>query len=101
MTKTQKLAEKMGWKLIDWKAVGCVDGPPIYDTGDPENPIKQGWNPESNDTDAMELMGKLLEDGFQLVFAAGPGYFCINSLNEPTLRAVIVAFAMKVWGIED
>lgn len=104
--KIKQLAEKMGWKLRSnpktIKPGDCWmrgDKLVIYPSRGKPDRI---WDPESSDADMVDLLEKLLGDGFQITLSAGSGYFSINSLtNEATLRAAVVALACRCWGIEE
>ena len=108
--KIKQLAEKMGWTHWEvpenepatfpayWIEGGelCIDRGPACEDG------YSPWNPETSNADMVDLLEKLLKDGFQITLSAGSGYFSINSLtNEATLRAAVVAFACRCWGIEE
>ena len=104
--KIKQLAEKMGWKIHS-RNTGC------YVLAGKENSILESgdvkaltdWNPEISDADMVELLERLLKTrpcGFSM-HGEGEGFGIIakEDVYAPTLRAAVVSFACKCWGIEE
>lgn len=51
-----RIAEAIGWKLLDRVAMGWRDGPPVFSTTDPESPTFQGFEPSCNPAHALAAM---------------------------------------------
>jgi len=107
--KTKQLAEKMGWKLrIKPKSIKPGD---CWMIGDQlviypaHGKSRRYWNPETRNADMVELMERLLKThpcGFT-IHGQGEGFGIVakEDVYAPTLRAAVVSFACKVWGIEE
>jgi hypothetical protein len=106
--KTKQLAEKMGWKIHCRNTAFYV--PAGHENGLCEKICADiSWNPEASDTDMVELLEKLCHDKIVTAgFSKHFGGYCaydygieIPKQGFPTLRAAVVSFACKCWGIEE
>jgi hypothetical protein len=53
--------EVMGWTPIDRKAMGWGEGPPVWATGDEDNPTIQNVSPTTDPAASKLLLSKLRE----------------------------------------
>ena len=109
-SKIQQLAENaMGWKLaVNRHLEECQYRMSV---SEPKQVIRiqdgcySEWLPEESDADAMELLAKMLKDkpcGLS-IHGEGEGFGIVAKYDayQPTLRAAIVAFACKLYGIKE
>jgi hypothetical protein len=54
-----RMAELMGWKLCDRRAMGWGEGPPVWSTGDLRNPTRMWFSPSTVREDALMVARKL------------------------------------------
>ena len=101
--KIKQLAKKMGKP----PATQIIDGIPHWKTGPVAgNEWLYGFNPEASDADMVELLEKIsglfrveirkIGDKYEVTAA---GFY--SREGHATLRAAVVSFACKCWGIEE
>lgn len=85
----------MGWTLIDRKAVGWMDGPPVWNTGktgEDESPTWQDFRPTTDPAAAMQVLERIIDSGVVLTVYKG--------VNESGERRYCFG-AKKTDGYED